>query len=103
MASELHLSATAKAELQAMRAFDRRRVMGEIERQLTDAPAVESRNRKQLGDVEADFYYRPPLWELRVGEWRVFYDVEAESEAVYVRSVRRKGPEQTTQEVTRGA
>jgi len=32
-----------------------------------------------------------PVWQLRVGEFRVFYDVDEEQEAVIVRAVRWKG------------
>ena len=39
------------------------------------------------------------LWELRVGEYRVFYDVDEDQQAVYVWAVRRKGQDQTTEEV----
>jgi mRNA-degrading endonuclease RelE of RelBE toxin-antitoxin system len=31
-----------------------------------------------------------PIWELRVGDYRVFYDVSAAESVVYVRAVRRK-------------
>jgi mRNA-degrading endonuclease RelE of RelBE toxin-antitoxin system len=31
-----------------------------------------------------------PIWELRVGEHRVFYDVSPSESVVYVRAVRRK-------------
>jgi mRNA-degrading endonuclease RelE of RelBE toxin-antitoxin system len=41
----------------------------------------------------------PPIWELRVGEYRVFYDVSPEAKVVYVRAVRRKPPHRTTEEI----
>ena len=41
----------------------------------------------------------PPIWELRVGEYRVFYDVSDEEQAVYVRAIRRKPAGQTTEEI----
>jgi hypothetical protein len=34
-----------------------------------------------------------------VGEFRVFSDVDDESQIVHVRAVRRKGPDQTTGDV----
>ncbi len=40
----------------------------------------------------------PPIWELRVGEFRIFYDVAEEERKVYVRAVRRKPPHKTTEE-----
>ena len=41
----------------------------------------------------------PPIWELRVGEHRIFYDVNVEERTVYVRAVRRKAPHKTTKEI----
>jgi hypothetical protein len=40
----------------------------------------------------------PPVWQLRVGDHRVFYDVAAEARLVVVRAVRRKG-RSTTEEI----
>lgn len=41
----------------------------------------------------------PPIWELRVGEFRVFYDVDEPSNMVYVRAVKRKLAGQRTEEI----
>ena len=90
---------SAEKELGRLRAFDRQRISDAIESQLGTTPELETRNRKQLGDrVTADFEYVPPLWELRVGEFRVFYTVE-EREVVILCAVRRKPPHLTTHEV----
>ena len=99
MAYAIDFTPSAAAELNAIRPFDRRRVVEAIEDQLTHEPALASRNRKKLEGVTAPFDFDPPLWELRVGEWRVFYDVEPAAAAVVVRAVRRKPPDRTTQEV----
>jgi mRNA-degrading endonuclease RelE of RelBE toxin-antitoxin system len=40
-----------------------------------------------------------PVWELRVGEYRVFYDVDEVGGQVVVRAVRRKPPHKTTEEI----
>jgi len=40
-----------------------------------------------------------PIWELRVGEFRVFYDVDEEAQTVFVRAVRHKPPHKTTEEI----
>ena len=39
-----------------------------------------------------------PVWELRVGDLRVFYDVDTRAMQVIVRAVRRKG-RSTTREI----
>lgn len=57
-------------------------VLDTVERQLQHKPTVETRNRKPM---------RPnPVapWELRIGDLRVYYDVEDEPEhVVYIRAV----------------
>jgi hypothetical protein len=57
-------------------------ILETVERQLTHQPTIETRNRKPM---------RPnPVapWELRLGNLRVYYDVEHELQAtVYVRAV----------------
>jgi mRNA-degrading endonuclease RelE of RelBE toxin-antitoxin system len=41
----------------------------------------------------------PPVWELRVGQYRVFYDVDEGKKVVYVRAVREKPRGKTTEEI----
>ena len=41
----------------------------------------------------------PPIWELRVGEYRVFYDVSEEEKTVYVRAIRKKPQGKRTEEI----
>jgi mRNA-degrading endonuclease RelE of RelBE toxin-antitoxin system len=91
----------AEAELNALRAYDRRTIAEQMRQQLTNEPATPSRHRKLLGTVEASFDYRPPLWELRVGEFRVFYDVDAAEMMVNIRAVRHKPAGMSTAEVLR--
>ena len=70
--------------VQGLRAGEASTVLREIEVQLTREPEVETRNRKRL---------RPnPLapWELRIGDLRVFYDVEARPSCVRIVAVGRK-------------
>jgi mRNA-degrading endonuclease RelE of RelBE toxin-antitoxin system len=55
-----------------------------IEVRLTHEPGKPTRNRKRLEDN--------PLapWELRVGDFRVFYDVEGDHATVVILAVGRK-------------
>lgn len=39
-----------------------------------------------------------PVWELRVGEYRVFYDVNEGTSVVMIRAIRHKPPHKTTEE-----
>ena len=43
--------------------------------------------------------HEPPIWELRSGEFRVFYDVNETDSRVTVRAIRRKPPHRTTEEI----
>lgn len=47
-----------------------------------------TRNRKLLEPLVPDFEAVPPIWELRVGDYRIFYDVCEEEKIVYIRAVR---------------
>jgi len=75
-------SPDAEDHLRALTARQQRAVLDAVDEQLTHEPTVETRNRKPM---------RPnPIapWELRVGDLRVYYDVEEELDAViYVRAV----------------
>src|SRR5437879_5854085 len=101
MAYQIELTELAVTELKALRAFDRRRVVDELKRQLARQPSVATRNRKTLDAVSPGFEHAPPIWQLRVGEYRVFYDVDEAAQIVYVRAVRLKEAHQTTEDITR--
>ena len=85
-------------DLRRLRAHDRQRVVDAIETRLPHEPTVPGRNRKRLAGLVPPWTAEPPVWELRVGEFRVFYDV-AVDDIVYVRAVRRKPRGATTEEI----
>lgn len=65
----------AMEHLRAISARDRGVMLDAIDQQLSVGPTEETRNRKRLRPNEL------ARWELRVGAYRVFYDVlESESE-----------------------
>lgn len=82
MKYRIEYSPETEPHLRALTARQQVTVMDTVERQLQDQPAVEARNRKPM---------RPnPIapWELRIGNLRVYYDIEDEPEhVVYVRAV----------------
>jgi mRNA-degrading endonuclease RelE of RelBE toxin-antitoxin system len=86
-------------DLAAIRAFDRRQLLDEIERQLSHEPTQATRRRKLLRGLTPPWEHTPPVWELRVGQYRVFYDVDEASSQVMVRAVRREPPHKTTEEI----
>lgn len=85
----------ALKELQKVPVFYRRQLEAAIRKQLREEPAKVSRNRKCLRSAVAGFEFEPPLWELRMGDWRIFYDVEEIT--VTIRAVRKKPPEKRTE------
>jgi mRNA-degrading endonuclease RelE of RelBE toxin-antitoxin system len=99
MAYVIELADLVVDELKAIRAFDRRRIVDEINGQLAHQPTVATRNRKCLTAAVPDFEHMPPIWELRIGDYRVFYDVDEAARTVSVRAVRRKGHGLTTGEI----
>ncbi|MBI4822872.1 MAG: type II toxin-antitoxin system RelE/ParE family toxin [Nitrospirae bacterium] len=62
-------------------------------------PASLSRNRKILINLVPPWDAVPPVWELRVKQYRVFYDVDEAKKIVYVRAVREKPTNKTTEEI----
>lgn len=99
MAYEIVMHELAVDEITSLRAFDQRRLIDDIRRQLTDQPAAATRRRKCLVDLTPSFEHQPPVWELRVGEFRVFYDIDDRGMRVNVRAIRRKQPSQTTEDI----
>ncbi|MBN1612341.1 MAG: hypothetical protein JW940_37265 [Polyangiaceae bacterium] len=49
------------------------------------------RRRKLLKGIEPPWNACRPVWQLRVADFRVFYDVDEQQRTVTVRAVRRKG------------
>jgi mRNA-degrading endonuclease RelE of RelBE toxin-antitoxin system len=86
-------------DLRRMPANQRSRLLDRIELQLSHEPAHESRNRKILVGLIPPWDHLVPVWELRVGEYRIFYDVDEIKSTVFVRAIRRKPPHKTTEEI----
>ena len=55
--------------------------------------------RKMLVSLIPPFESVPPIRELRVGEYRILYDVDEGERKVYVRAVRKKPPHKTSEEI----
>lgn len=74
MAYEILYSDEAVQQLKGLRAFDRTAILDEIERVLGVNPTHESKAKLKLLRQPA-----PAQFRLRVGEYRVFYDVLEQS------------------------
>ncbi len=81
---KIEVTEDAKLDLDFYSAAERKTVVSEIRIQLAHEPTVETRNRKKLRDN--------PLatWELRVGRYRVFYEVDEVTVVVTIVSVGHK-------------
>lgn len=95
----LAFSEGVKEDLEGLRAYDRRVLLEAIKAQLTHAPHVETKQRKLLRNLVPPFEAIPPIWQLRVGAFRVFYDVNEEERRVSVRAIRRKPAHLKTEEI----
>lgn len=95
---EIRFAEGALEDLEAVPRFQRGRLLDAIERQLSTAPTAASRNRKELAGLIPPWDQVRPVWELRVGEYRVFYDVDGDANVVIVQAIRRKG-RKTTKDV----
>src|SRR5687767_8223333 len=77
----------------------RSRILDRIESQLSHEPTKVTRNRKIIKGIKPPWDHQEPIWELRVDDFRVFYDVDEESRSVVVRAIRQKPPHKTTEEI----
>lgn len=86
-------------DLRGLSAYRRNILLEAIESQLAHAPTVPTRHRKMLVNLVPPWDAVPPIWELRVGEYRVFYDVSGAEKIVFVQAIRRKPPGRRTEEI----
>ena len=77
----------------------RRQIIDAIDKQLPHVPTRTTKKRKVLHGLIPPFDSDPPVWQLSVGEYRVFYDVDEVETIVYIRAVRHKPPHKTTEDV----
>ena len=71
MAYNIQIAPKADDDLAAMKAFHRTEVLDAIDERLTHAPTAISRSRiKRLRMLDS------PEYRLRVGDYRVYYDVD---------------------------
>lgn len=91
----IEIARAAQADLGTVRAFERARILTAIRAELSHTPAVAAGHRKILRDLRPSWDHVPPLWQMRVGDYRIFYDTDEADLVVYVRRVIRKGTKTT--------
>jgi mRNA-degrading endonuclease RelE of RelBE toxin-antitoxin system len=72
---EIEYTESALDDLEYFRKAERQLILDQVDLQLTYEPTVETTNRKRLRPNDL------AEWELRIGKFRVFYDVTGEDES----------------------
>ena len=78
---EIEFTPEANEDLKLFRKFEQKQILDETEHQLKYEPNVRTRNRKEMDPNEV------AGWELRIGKFRVFYNVDEETRMVSVEAV----------------
>ena len=92
-------SIDVEKDLKKLSPFYRNRILNQIEIQLSDRPNEIPKNKKVLINLSPPWTSLGIVRELRVGEYRVFYDVDGSKREVYIRAVRKKTARKTTEEI----
>ena len=95
MPYEILIHELAAEEVERLPTFQQRRIIESIEQQLSLEPSGPTRRRKCLLGLAPSFEHVLPVWQLRVGDYRIFYDVDETKQLVNIRAIRRKGTQQT--------
>lgn len=78
---EIEFTSDAVDDLKQFRKAEQQLIFDEIDEQLSNEPTVATRNRKRLRPNNVAEY------ELRIGRFRVFYDVDEVAKAVKIEAV----------------
>jgi len=68
-------------DIRSFKKYEQKRIIQEVENQLTYQPTEETRNRKKLRPNQL------AEWELRIDKFRVFYDLDIEERRVKIEAV----------------
>jgi len=96
---QIELTEDAAKEIKNLPAPVRKRVVEAVKTQLPHQPNVETANRKPLRGLIPPWVHLEPTWEVRVGEYRIFFDIDEAAALVNIRAVRHKPPHKTTGDI----
>lgn len=96
---EIRFAESVEGDLRKIQIYYRNQILDSIETQLAHEPETPTRNRKLLDNLTPPWQMVAPIWELRVGEYRVFYDVSRSESVVYVPAVRKKARGTKTEDI----
>lgn len=85
----------ALEHLKDLRSYDRNRVLDEVDECLRWAPGVATVKTKMLHGASPSFEHVKPVWQLRVGDYRVIFDIDEVNRTVIIRAVLYKGSRST--------
>lgn len=77
-AYNIEVNEESKEDLNYYTVAERKIVVSQIRVQLEDQPSTETRNRKKLRDNPM------ATWELRIGKFRIFYEVDDSTHLVTI-------------------
>jgi len=81
---DIEYTETAIADLQWFKKYEQNQILDGIDQQLRYQPTIETRSRKRLRpNTTAD-------WELRIGDFRVLYDVDEQVSIVEIKRIGEK-------------
>jgi mRNA-degrading endonuclease RelE of RelBE toxin-antitoxin system len=78
---EIEFAPSALEDLKSLRKYEQQQLLDGIEAQLRYQPTIETRNRKRLRPNEF------AEWELRIGQFRVFYNVNEQNLTVRIEAI----------------
>ena len=81
MRYQIAFSAESLLQLRMLTARQQRIILAAINEQLSYEPTIPTRNRKQMRPNPLAF------WELRIGEFRVYYDIDEDESIADIRAV----------------
>ncbi len=84
MIYQIEITDDAKTDMSFFEMYERKIILAGIKEQLTHEPLKETKNRKKLRDNPI------AAWELRIGRYRIFYEVNKHIVTVTVVSVAMK-------------
>lgn len=90
---------SAARELRAVPPYHRKLIEVAVEKKLAHEPGRSTKNRKCLKNFIPSFGHVQPVWELRIEDWRVFYDIDEANETIIIRAIRKKARGHTTGDI----
>ena len=80
MAYDIEYTESALEDIAYFKKYERVIILDAVDQQLMHQPLVKVRNRKPLESNELG------SWELRVGKYRIFYDVDSDESLVIIKA-----------------